>query len=55
MRNKRSMKVYRALVQKEDIPQIRLQGEWLKELGYRIGDKITVEQVMGMLVIRKEE
>ena len=36
------------------VPQIRLQGEWLKELGYNIGDKLNVECREGQLIIKKK-
>ena len=54
MKNERKLGVYRALVPKENVPLIRLQGEWLKEY-FEIGDRIRVIPVNGMLVIKKEE
>lgn len=35
------------------IPELRLMGAWLKELGFNQGDKITVELIEGKLVIQK--
>lgn len=36
------------------IPQIILQGQWLKRAGFEIGDKIRVECQNGRLIISKE-
>lgn len=44
-KSKRSLKVYEAplgLNSKQQIPRIQLQGQWLKALGYHVGDKIDV-------------
>jgi toxic protein SymE len=35
----------------KEIPFIRLQGKWLKELGFEIGEKITVKEQRGLLVL----
>lgn len=37
------------------IPQIILQGKWLEELGYHVGDKVTVDCQTGKMIITKEE
>ena len=45
-KSKRSLKVYEAplgLNSKQQIPRIQLQGQWLKALGYHVGDKIDVQ------------
>jgi len=34
---------------------IRLQGKWLKEMGFRIGDRIVVSANAGAIVINKSE
>ena len=36
-------------------PMIRLQGKWLKEMGFRIGDRIVVSANAGAIVINKSE
>lgn len=44
-KSKRSLKVYEAplgLNSKQQTPRIQLQGQWLKALGYHVGDKIDV-------------
>lgn len=33
------------------VPFIRLQGKWLKELGFEIGEKITVKEQQGLLIL----
>lgn len=35
------------------IPQIILQGNWLKDLGYDIGDKVIVDCQQDKLIITK--
>lgn len=37
------------------IPQIILQGKWLQELGFCIGDKVTVDYKTGKIIITKED
>ncbi len=37
---------------REQVPTIRLKGNWLKEIGFDVGDKIEVEGEEGRLVIR---
>lgn len=36
---------------KEQIPRIVLQGKWLKELGFEVGDNILVNGEDGILTI----
>lgn len=41
-KSKRSLKVYEAplgLNDKQQIPRIQLQGQWLEAIGYHVGDK----------------
>lgn len=38
----RNLKVYEAPGQSRDIPRINLQGKWLSDLGYHVGDHIVV-------------
>ena len=52
----RLMKVYESGVySNKEIPQIRLQGEWLKELGFEIGDQINVHCEGGRITITRAD
>ena len=60
----RNLKVYEKLVRFGDprfrskektVPAIVMQGEWLRELGFGIGDRIQVECSDGKLTIMKAE
>lgn len=33
------------------IPEIRLEGKWLDELGFKQGETVTIEQEMNRLII----
>ncbi len=35
----------------QEVPTIRLHGKWLRKLGFRIGQKVVVEQGQGHLTI----
>ena len=37
------------------IPQIIIQGKWLRPLGFFVGDKVTVTQEGSRLIIEKSE
>jgi len=39
---KRILSVYYSYTGDKEVPQIRLQGKWLKELGFETGKKIVV-------------
>lgn len=55
-KSKRSLKVYEAplgLNSKQQIPRIQLQGQWLKALGYHVGDKIDVQSTNDTIIINK--
>ena len=47
----RSLKVYKAPGLDPDIPQIRIQGKWLSDLGYHVGDHMIVSIKSGKLII----
>ena len=47
----RKLKTY---YNKDSRPQIILQGKWLEDLGYKIGDKIEVNIIKDKIVIKKE-
>ena len=54
--NKREMKVYRGSTKDyEPVPKITIQGKWLDELGFSIGDRFTVICKKGELVISKSQ
>ena len=36
-------------------PMIRLQGKWLEELGFKVGDRVVVMADKGKIVIVREE
>lgn len=37
------------------VPKIQIQGKWLEELGFHIGDRLTVEYGDGAIHIRSAE
>lgn len=39
----------------KSVPQIRIQGKWLEELGFETGSEINVECLDGKLIITKCE
>lgn len=47
----RSLKVYKAPGLDSELPQIRIQGKWLSDLGYRVGDHLIVSIKSGKLTI----
>ena len=53
----RKLKVYEIgdIFHGKEQPQIRLQGKWLREAGFRPHDRITVRQDGPCLVIEHEE
>ncbi len=55
---KRILSVYYSYTGDKEVPQIRLQGKWLKELGFETGKKIVVladDGVWPRFVILKKE
>ena len=51
---KKEFKIYEVYNGKKTIPQIRINGIWVQELGFNIGDKISLELIEGKLVIEKK-
>lgn len=51
----RDMKVYERLAQSEMVPEIRLQGKWLRELDFAPGTPITVTCEGGRLIITRRD
>lgn len=47
----RKLKTY---YNKNNRPQIILQGKWLEDLGYQVGDRIEVKIIKNKIVIKKE-
>lgn len=53
MKNK-SMKVYQGTGTSDvTIPRIVLQGKWLKELGFSVGDQITISYAEDKITIMR--
>ena len=50
----RHLKIYEAPSQKRNIPRINLQGEWLSNLGYQVGDHVIVSYDQGKLIVELE-
>lgn len=55
IKNCRNLTVYNAKrgTHFQSIPQIRLQGDWLKASGFAIGDNIQVDCKKNQIVITK--
>lgn len=51
----RDMKVYERLAKDEVVPEIRLQGKWLRELDFVLGAPITVKCEGGRLIITRRD
>ncbi|MFC5702777.1 SymE family type I addiction module toxin [Cohnella faecalis] len=54
-KKKRVLTVSSAFINNQLIPQIRIQGKWLNDLGFSIGYKVVVEEIQGQLIIRVVE
>ena len=59
-KEKRILKVYKRKLRGygrdayyKSVPEIRLQGEWIEEIGFEISDNIQVECKEGQIVITK--
>ena len=52
MKDKRTLKVYEAPGDRREVPKIILQGKWLKEAGYEIGDSIEISIDKDQIVIK---
>lgn len=50
----RHLKVYESTGTSKTVPRINLQGDWLSDLGFRIGDRIIVSYNQGRLIIEPE-
>ena len=47
------LKIYEKDRSNRVVPEIRIVGLWLQELGFNVGDKYTVELGEGKLIIEK--
>ena len=55
MKEKRKLKTYGRYVNREIVPELRLQGKWLELLGFDPNCHVEVECKRGELIIRKIE
>lgn len=39
----------------KEAPTIRLHGRWLEDLGFKVGEKVTVEEEYGRLIVSRVE
>lgn len=39
----------------KDVPEIKLCGDWLRELGFQMGERVTVTSMSNLLIIRPTE
>ena len=51
-KKKRLLTVSGAFINNQLIPQIRIQGKWLNDLGFSVRCRVEVEEKQGQLVIR---
>ncbi|MGE5604195.1 MAG: SymE family type I addiction module toxin [Bacteroidota bacterium] len=49
---KRVLTVSSLVADRREVPFIRLRGKWLQVLGFGIGQKITVEESEGQLILK---
>jgi hypothetical protein len=52
---KRKLTVYYTYINDKQAPLIRLQGQWLRELGFTTGSQIEVAEQDGALLIKVAE
>jgi hypothetical protein len=51
-RNYKTLKNFTGLKQ---VPKIKIQGNWLRELGFEIGQTLCIIATAGMITIKKED
>ena len=39
----------------KDVPEIKLCGDWLQNLGFQLGERVTVTSMSSLLIIRPTE
>lgn len=49
------LKVGHAYFKEKEVPLIRLSGDWLKQLGFGLGQRVVVREGPGQLVIQLVE
>jgi toxic protein SymE len=55
MQNKK-LKVYQSYdSNNKSIPEIRLKGHWLNELGFSVGCIVTIQYLEDEIIIKKED
>jgi len=64
-KNRRNFNVYESVsssngygyrsMRYKSVPQIRMQGKWIEELGFESGSEINVECLDGKLIITKKK
>jgi len=47
MKKKQLLTVSSAFINNQQVPQIRIQGRWLNDLGFSIGCKIEISEQKG--------
>jgi HSP20-like domain of unknown function (DUF1813). len=53
--NNRTLKVYQSYdSNNKSIPEIRLKGHWLNEIGFSVGSAVTIECFEEEIIIKKE-
>lgn len=54
--NKRTLTVVgQSAYNYKEAPTIRLHGRWLEGLGFKVGEKVTIEEEYGRLVVSRVE
>ena len=51
-KKKRLLTVSSAYINNQQIPQIRIQGKWLNDLGFSIRCRVEVEEMQGELILK---
>lgn len=52
--SERVLKIYYTYIGNKEVPVIRLQGKWLKEIGFDVGKSIIVKETGGKLELTIE-
>lgn len=52
LRDRRSQDCY---VRPTEVPLLRVQGHWLEQAGFKVGDRVRVEVQPGRLIVTPEE
>lgn len=49
--NSRQVKIYSQYKDKREIPQLRLAGVWIEQLGFKVGDQVSITTRERLLII----